>query len=187
MGGDIKVESNPCCGSTFSFRVRLKTADPAELNTATQNDSPPQSTNNSFKILLVEDNPVNRELAGILLQNEGHRVQTANNGLEALQLLAHQNVDRILMDVQMPEMNGFTAAKIIRSLEQDNPLPKDIPAELKEKLLTRLKGGNIPIVALTAHAMSGDRERYLQSGMNDYISKPFEPEQIAGILQKTIA
>ena len=100
-------------------------------------------------------------------------------GLTALR--SGQGADLVMMDATL-DVGGF-----IRSLEQDNPLPKDIPAELKEKLLTRLKGGNIPIVALTAHAMSGDREKCLQSGMNDYISKPFEPEQIAGILQKTIA
>jgi CheY-like chemotaxis protein len=106
-----------------------------------------------LRILLAEDNTVNQMVAVRLLQKRGHAVTVAANGKQALAALGKQPFDIILMDVQMPEMDGFEATALIRAREKDT-------------------GGHIPIIAITAHAMVGDRERYLDSGMDDYVSKP---------------
>jgi signal transduction histidine kinase/CheY-like chemotaxis protein len=107
----------------------------------------------SFRILLTEDNIINQRVALRILEKAGHRVAIAENGREALSLLSEQTFDLILMDVQMPEMDGFEATALIRALEKRT-------------------GRHIPIIAMTAHAMAGDRERCLAAGMDSYISKP---------------
>jgi PAS domain S-box-containing protein len=113
----------------------------------------------SLRLLLTEDNVVNQKLALRLLEKRGHTVVVAANGKEALEALARQAFDVVLMDVQMPEMDGFEATAIIRAQEKTT-------------------GGHVPIVAMTAHAMKGDRERCLQVGMDGYISKPLQPSEL---------
>jgi CheY-like chemotaxis protein len=115
-------------------------------------------------VLLVEDNATNRLLAVSLLEKEGHTVETATNGKEALAALAKRPFDVVLMDIQMPEMDGFEATARIREHEQGS-------------------GEHMPIVAMTAHAMKGDRERCLQAGMDGYVSKPVR----AGELYQALA
>jgi CheY-like chemotaxis protein len=117
--------------------------------------SPPPASRLPLHILLAEDNPVNQRMALRMLEKAGHRVVVADNGLEALKALDEQSFDMVLMDVQMPYMDGFEAAAAIREKE---------------------RGGSthIPIIAMTAHAMAGDRERCLARGMDDYISKPVQ-------------
>jgi CheY-like chemotaxis protein len=110
-------------------------------------------------LLLAEDNAVNQKLAVRLLGKRGHSVVVARNGKEALDALERKNFDIVLMDVQMPEMDGFEATLAIRAREQET-------------------GGRIPIVAMTAHAMKGDRERCLDAGMDGYVSKPLQPTEL---------
>jgi CheY-like chemotaxis protein len=112
----------------------------------------------NIHILLSEDNPINRKLAVTLLQKAGYRVDTAENGLQAVELAQRKAYSIILMDVQMPEMDGFEATSILRAREGDER--------------------HTPIIAMTAHAMKGDRERCLMSGMDDYISKPLSPQEL---------
>jgi CheY-like chemotaxis protein len=119
-------------------------------------------------VLLVEDNQVNQMLAKRLLENQGHQVIVATNGRVALTALERQAVDLILMDVQMPEMDGFEATGLIRQQEQTT-------------------GGHLPIIAMTAHAMKGDRERCLAVGMDDYVSKPIDPRKLFLVMQETLA
>jgi two-component system, sensor histidine kinase and response regulator len=118
-------------------------------------------------ILLVEDNVINQTLAVHLLQKRGHTVVTATNGKEAIAALEKEHFDLVLMDIQMPEMNGFEATAIIRE---------------KEKTAS----SRIPIVALTAHAMKGDRERCLAAGMDGYVSKPIRPEELSKVIQSLL-
>jgi CheY-like chemotaxis protein len=108
-----------------------------------------------LRILLAEDNAVNQRLGLKLLERRGHRVKLAGTGREALQCFEHEHFDVILMDVQMPEMDGLEATKAIRARE-------------------RVSGGHIPIVALTAHTMKGDRERCVAAGMDAFITKPID-------------
>jgi PAS domain S-box-containing protein len=123
-----------------------------------------ESKGPSLKILLAEDNFVNRKLATLLLQRAGHEVDTAENGLEAVRAAQRKDYDIILMDVQMPEKDGFEATRMIRDWEGDRP--------------------PIPIIAMTAHAMSGDRERCLAAGMNDYLTKPIQPKELSETVHK---
>ncbi|MBF0118899.1 MAG: response regulator [Desulfobacterales bacterium] len=120
----------------------------------------------NIRILLAEDNLVNQKLALRLLEKLGYKSDAASNGKEAVVALEKTNYDLVLMDVQMPEMDGFEATKIIRDTKS-NVLRHDIP-----------------IVALTAHAMKGDRERCLEAGMDDYLSKPIKPDKLFEIVER---
>jgi CheY-like chemotaxis protein/HPt (histidine-containing phosphotransfer) domain-containing protein len=113
----------------------------------------------SLRVLIAEDNPVNQMLAVRLLQRQGHSTVIAANGRKALATLEKQEFDLVLMDVQMPEMNGFEATAAIRQEEQTT-------------------GRHIPIIAMTAHAMKGDKERCLTAGMDAYVSKPITPDEL---------
>jgi CheY-like chemotaxis protein len=126
---------------------------------STQNADAPAP---SLLILLAEDNKINQQFAVLLLKKAGHSVETAENGHQAVDAVRRTDYDVVLMDVQMPELDGVAATQQIREL----PPPKC----------------DIPIIALTAHAMSGAREKYLKAGMNDFVSKPIAPEILLGKL-----
>jgi two-component system sensor histidine kinase/response regulator len=121
-----------------------------------------------LRVLLVEDNPVNQRLAQRILQKEEYTVALADNGKEALETLARQSFDLILMDVQMPVMDGFDATRAIRVEEKKT-------------------GTHTPIIATTAHAMTGDRERCLAAGMDNYISKPIRAQDLVALVAKYCA
>jgi two-component system sensor histidine kinase/response regulator len=120
---------------------------------------------NPRTILLVEDVAVNQMLAQRILEKAGHKVVVADNGREGVAMLAEHPFDVVLMDVQMPEMDGFEAAKAIRALERES-------------------GAHIPIIAMTAYAMTGDRERCLEAGMDGYISKPIRARELLSAVEK---
>ena len=120
----------------------------------------------SRRILIVEDNPVNQLLASRILEKLGFRVDIVNNGREAIHALEKGLYDIVLMDAQMPKMDGIEATNIIRSPESN------------------VMDHRIPIIAVTAHAMKGDKERFLAAGMNDYIAKPFRMEQLYTVITK---
>ncbi len=121
----------------------------------------------TFHVLLAEDNPVNQRVASRLLEKRGHRVQVVADGREALKALEKETFDLIFMDVQMPEMDGFEATAAIRKKEQGGKLRQ-------------------PIIALTAHAMKGDRERCMAAGMDGYLSKPIRAQELDEILQRYV-
>jgi signal transduction histidine kinase/DNA-binding response OmpR family regulator len=118
-----------------------------------------------LRVLLAEDNLVNQRLAVRLLEKRGHRVVVAGNGREALEALGKESFDLVLMDVQMPEMDGFAATAAIREMEKSG-------------------GRHQTVIALTAHAMKGDRERCIAAGMDDYLTKPIRPEELDALLEK---
>jgi len=164
MGGEIGVTSTPHEGSTFWFTARLGFA--REVPEQRERAKPsalaaPASPTSSrpLRILVAEDNPVNQRVVKVLLERKGHMVALAENGVIALTKAEKVQFDVILMDVQMPEMDGITAIRFLR--EQD-----------------ARRGVHTPIVVLTAHAMRGDRERFLAAGGDGYVTKPIQLDQL---------
>jgi CheY-like chemotaxis protein len=167
MEGDLSVESpwrkpetgNLEAGSAFHFTAVFKEAlSPRPVHTSVV-----AAQVHKLRVLLAEDNVVNQRLALRLLQKNGHVVHVAANGREVLEVLERVEVDVILMDLQMPEMDGFQATSAIRESE-------------------RKRGGHLPIVALTAHALTGDREHCLSCGMDGYLAKPYSGEDLNRVL-----
>ena len=171
MGGRIWAES--AVGAGTSFHVILPLLPTEAVDRALPADLAPARAIENLRILVVDDNQMNRDVARMMLERH-HRVVTANNGLEALAALAAGDYDLILMDVQMPKMDGIAATMAIRDVEHGSRPHGAVPANLAAALAGRLRDGHIPIIAMTAHAMSADRENCLQAGMDAYISKPFK-------------
>jgi CheY-like chemotaxis protein len=130
-------------------------------------DGPEVTQIGRLRILLAEDNIVNQRLVVRLLEKLGHATRVANTGREVLAALHQHPVDLVLMDVQMPEMDGLEATAAIREQE-------------------RQQGGHLPIIALTAHAMKGDQERCLTAGMDDYVSKPINAQTLASAISRVL-
>ena len=169
MGGTLGLDSVEGEGSSFWFTAKLETAAEKHvtpLDTVASNEG----LQLNARILLVEDNPVNQMVAQKMLERIGLKATLANNGVEALQCLDEQSFDLVLMDCQMPEMDGFDATREIRKLDLKTPQQQ-----------------RLPIIAMTANVMSGDRERCLETGMDDYIGKPVQRDQLATVLRKWLA
>lgn len=165
MGGKLSVESQLGQGSLFSFHIPLQIV--AQAATETEADVPVLANAlRPLSILLAEDNLVNRMVAVRLLNKAGHKVCVAENGRTALTLWQSYQPDVILMDVQMPIMDGLEATQLIRAQEQ------------------RLQAVRTPIIALTANAMLSDREQCLQAGMDDFLAKPFNIQDLLQVLSK---
>lgn len=163
MGGEIAVESDEH-GTKIHFFVRVHKSPDVPLTT--ENAVSMSVKIPSMSILLVEDERINRLSMRKHLEKMGHQVVEAHNGQEALEILSYQDFDVILMDVQMPSMDGITATRKIR-----------MDKSLGEK-------SRVPIIALTAHAMKGDRDKFMEAGMDDYLAKPVEFTDLAGTLAR---
>jgi signal transduction histidine kinase/ActR/RegA family two-component response regulator len=189
MGGKIWVESELGRGSQFHFTARFGSANPLAENVsraapahatvlrtpragASERDAATQvmrptgwAATNRLNILLAEDNAVNQKIACRVLEKQGHKVTVAGDGREALAALGRADFDVVLMDVQMPEMDGFEATAAIREAERDT-------------------ARHLPIIAMTAHALQGDRERCIAAGMDNYLSKPLKVPELIELLEK---
>jgi len=164
----------------------LKPLKPA-IQSLQKGDAECRSEENAVRVLIVEDNLVNQKLAKMMLSKAGYHVNIANNGKEAVDMYtAHpDDFDLILMDIQMPEMDGFEATGAIRQFEIQNDTPK---GQGEPGVITKSEDRSsirsVPIIAMTAHAMKGDREKCLEKGMDDYIAKPIKREIVMEVLQK---
>jgi PAS domain S-box-containing protein len=166
MDGNIGVISKVGEGSKFWFTVWLEKQSKAKGVEKFEKEILNQTNNKVLKILLVEDDMLNQEVVQTMLINLEFDVDTVDNGVEAIKALETQSYDLVLMDIQMPEMDGLAATKIIRSPES--------------KVINK----DIPIIALTAYAMQGDRDKFFEAGMNDYISKPISLKAVEELLDK---
>lgn len=179
MGGEIWLESQVGKGSNFHFTIVMA---PGKKDNIPQPGAATKPRK-ILHILLADDNLLNRELAQLILEKEEHTVITAENGLQTLQRMEAETFDLILMDVQMPTMDGLTACAIIRESEKESDLSSySLPAGLKERLLQNCRGKHIPIIAMTANAMEGDRQKCLDAGMDNYLTKPFDPVQMHQVI-----
>jgi signal transduction histidine kinase/CheY-like chemotaxis protein len=177
MGGEIRVESEPGRGSTFHFSAKFgvvetaaedKPTDTLSLQNMVAAVGTSTSPSTKLYLLLAEDNVVNQRVAMRVLEKRGHKVTLAATGREAFEWFGREHFDLILMDVQMPDMDGIEATAAIRALEKQT-------------------GGYTPIVALTAHTMKGDRERCIEAGMDGYINKPFEAAKLLEVVESIAA
>ena len=183
MGGRLWVESRPGEGSTFHCTVAVEAGSEAEVEAVRQPDNGTGGGVRDLHLLVVDDNEVNRDLIRMVLEKD-HRVTTAEHGLEALRALAAEGpFDAVFMDVQMPEMDGLTVTRVIRAMERGAEPPALLDEGLAAQLAGRLAGGHVPVIAMTAHAMGGDEARCLAAGMDDYVTKPFQPEQLHTVLR----
>ncbi len=165
LGGEISVASRVGEGSTFTCRIPCKVSQHVLLSDQQQRMKADElrAATRRLRILVAEDSVVNCKMMEAILRLEGHRVRFAENGRKALELWRSEPFDLILMDIQMPEMDGVQATKVIRAEEAE-------------------RGERIPIIALTAYAMSGDRQRFLDADMDDYLAKPITAEQLRRLL-----
>jgi signal transduction histidine kinase/CheY-like chemotaxis protein len=170
MGGLIGAESDPGRGSTFWIELPMQRVASVSGHTGRERgvmlDEPRPDPSAAF-ILVVEDSPVNRLVTARVLERCGFRAHVVNDGREALDALSMQSYDAVLMDCQMPELDGYEATRELRRREGD--------------------GRRTPVIAMTAHAMTGDRERCLAAGMDDYIAKPVRSQALVAILARWIA
>lgn len=164
MGGDIEIDSAPGKGSLFHFTIPMETGQKTEEMYYHENYEPDET----LRILVADDNEINQKVLIGLLQKDGHEIIAVSNGLEALRAVEKQKISLVLMDMEMPEMNGIEATRKIRGLQD------------KAK-------ANIPIVAMTANVVPEDIERCRKAGMNEYVSKPIDPEKLRAVVAAVAA
>ncbi|PQA58923.1 response regulator [Siphonobacter curvatus] len=164
QGGRIEVESTPGLGSLFTVEIPYEIAEPTSLEDFGSYHSTPYEGLRKISVLVVEDNPMNQKLATAVLGRMGYSAEIAENGVKALKKLREKSYDLILMDIQMPEMDGYETTRQIRNVLHIE----------------------VPIVAMTAHALVGEREHCLKVGMNDFISKPFQMSDLYKVVRKQL-
>lgn len=175
MDGDIQVESEYGKGTRFTIHIKQRVIDKTTIaetgkqtsSAKSEEEEKPTSFNGDYRVLLVDDNAMNRKVANAMLKTYNFKLAEADSGKAAIERIKHMKYDMILMDHMMPEMDGVEATKIIREECGEN-------------------GKNAIIIALTANAINGAREMYLENGFDDFLSKPFDRKQLQELLEKWV-
>jgi CheY-like chemotaxis protein len=169
MGGEVGVTSTEGQGSTFWFTVMLPIEDAATVTRELEQRPTTRAIPANLRILLAEDNAINQRVAMLLLERQlGLRADPVANGREAIEALAADDYDVVLMDCQMPELDGFQATRLIRRGSDG------------------VRNPHVPIVAMTANAMKGDRDACLEAGMDEYVSKPVKPADLLAAIERAL-
>jgi PAS domain S-box-containing protein len=179
MGGQLYFETSSSKGTRFFLSIPLEVASAAEypasnlddtgMPEAARRNEPPPADDPKGRILVAEDNTINIMVIRTVLEKAGFEVVAVRNGEEALEMLERSTFDCVLMDISMPGMDGITATREIRRRGQEEGFDRDVP-----------------VIAISAHSMKGDRERFLEAGMNDYISKPFVRDTVLEVIHKNL-
>ena len=167
MGGSITLETEQGKGTKFTITLPLPLADENDIEELSSHETEQEHVFSGKRLLVVEDNPINREIACEILKQKEFTLETAENGQDAVDMVAAAEpgyYDAVLMDIQMPVMNGYDAAKAIRAMDDSR--------------------SNVPIIALTANTFEEDRQKVVDSGMNTHIAKPFQPEELIRVIGK---
>jgi CheY-like chemotaxis protein len=167
MGGSISVESTPGCGSCFNLTLPFRFSREAETTVKARTMTTVTWDGSPLRILFAEDNPINTNFGTVLLRKLGHDVIAVENGRECLDALNQGRFDLVLMDIQMPVMNGEEALLEIRKKERETI-------------------GHLPVIALTAYAMRGDKERFMKEGFDGYISKPLAIHELVSEMKRVV-
>jgi CheY-like chemotaxis protein len=167
MGGAVRLESQPETGSTFHLLIPLKRKleDLSEMDL--ERAEPLQWRGPALRVLLVEDNPINSHFMTVVMENMGHVITHAENGKVALEALKANNFELVLMDIEMPVMNGVDSLRALRHLEQ-------------------FGGKSLKVIAMTAYALMGDKDKYLKMGFDGYVSKPFVTKELVDELMRVV-
>ncbi len=166
MGGSISAETVPGRGTTFVFTVRVRRSETGEAPSARNDSQIPAPERGGLRVLVAEDNPVNQRVAEMMLRKNGFSVDVVSNGLEALEALERQRYAVVLMDVQMPELDGLEATR---------------------RIVERYGVARPKVIAMTANALRGDRELCLEAGMDDYVDKPARAHDLVAAIGRVLA
>jgi CheY-like chemotaxis protein len=192
MGGRIWAESTPGKGSAFSFTVvmetRIELPERVDPHPAQEPVKLPIQRLTGHRVLVVEDSELNRDVAVALLEEVGLIVEVAENGRIAVDKVTGTSkgyYDGVLMDIQMPVMDGYEATRCIREWERQQPV--EDPVHIDGETINQKSENRIPVIALTAHALKGEKEKCLGSDMDDYLAKPLDEKDLHRMLLKWIA
>ncbi|MFT5697693.1 MAG: signal transduction histidine kinase/DNA-binding response OmpR family regulator [Desulforhopalus sp.] len=182
MGGSMGARSEFGGGSVFYFSVFMEPCAQDDVVQTNHSRDDLGINMKKLRILIADDNEVNRDLARLVLE-KNHDIETVINGVQVFQALCTSSYDVILMDVQMPVMDGLSATRIIRRIEEGERVDEPSLQGILPRLQEELAGKHLPVVAMTAHAMAGDQDLCLAAGMDAYVTKPFQVNQLYAALQ----
>ncbi|HMB30388.1 MAG TPA: response regulator, partial [Desulfohalobiaceae bacterium] len=189
MGGNMSMDSQENKGTIVYVSIPFKFPEALKTNQIEAQDEKSQSNLDGYRILVADDDPTTQFSSKRLLEKMGCYVEVVDNGQEVLSALKKQDFDCILMDIQMPILDGVEATRQIRNKEVESSKDKSekFTSGSSNSSMPKFQNPKIPIIALTAFAMTGDKEKFLAAGMDDYISKPINKDELKEVMERNLA